>query len=258
MPEKDHLIIVGYGFNGRNLARAARLAKIPYEIIEMNPDTVKDEAARGERIVYGDASYEAVLEHVHAARAKAIVVAISDAAATRRIIEQCRGLNPNAWILARTRFVMEIQPLLDLGADEVIPEEFETSVEIFARVLSKYLVPENEIDRFVARIRTDAYNVLRSRGADSRSMSDLKLHLRDLDISIFEVEKHSAAADHTLSELEMRKRYGANLLALERENEIITDLHGGTLLRNGDRLYVLGTHEGLAAVNELFRGRGNS
>jgi CPA2 family monovalent cation:H+ antiporter-2 len=40
---ENHVIIVGFGISGRNLARSCKLAAIPYTILEMNPDTVKEQ-----------------------------------------------------------------------------------------------------------------------------------------------------------------------------------------------------------------------
>jgi len=161
--KKDHLVIIGFGFNGRNLARAATVRGIPYCIIEMNPETVREEKAKGEPIYYGDATHEAVLGRAAIKDARVVVVAISDPAATRRIVELVRKLNPGVYVIVRTRFLPEVKTLHGLGADEVIPEEFETSVEIFARVLQKYLVPRDEIEKYIDEIRSEDYDMLGSR-----------------------------------------------------------------------------------------------
>jgi CPA2 family monovalent cation:H+ antiporter-2 len=159
---ENHLVIIGFGINGRNVAHAAKFAKIPYAIIEMNADTVCSERQNGELIYYGDATREAVLKQVNLSQACTVVIAIADAAATRRITRLVRQFNSIAYILARTRFVGEMEALYRLGANEVIPEEFETSVEIFARVMEKFEVPEDEISRLVAEVREDSYKMFRS------------------------------------------------------------------------------------------------
>jgi len=128
--KRDHLIIVGFGVNGRNLARVARTGSIPYVIIEMNPETVREEKKGGELIYYGDATQEVVLERADIKDARVVVVAINDPTATRRITDIARRMNPKVYIIVRTRYLQELKPLYDLGANEVIPEEFETSVEI--------------------------------------------------------------------------------------------------------------------------------
>ena len=105
--------------------------------------------------------------------AKVMVIAISDRAATRRITDLARRLNSDIYIIARTRYIQEMGILHDLGANEVIPEEHETSVEIFARVLSKYNVPRERIESFVDHIRLDGYEMFRSISKQPYCDSDL-------------------------------------------------------------------------------------
>ncbi len=160
--KKDHLIIIGYGINGRNVALAAKESGIPYVIIEMNPDVVIGEQKKGEQILYGDATHEAVIGHAGVHAARVVVVAINDPAAARRITEIIRKISINVYLIVRTRYIKEMESLYRLGADEVIPEEFETSIEIFSRVLGRYLIPKDSIEQLVTRIRSDGYEMFRS------------------------------------------------------------------------------------------------
>src|ERR1051325_6891063 len=152
-PLTDHAIVAGDGLNGSNLAAALRSIRAPYLIVELNAQTVRQARARGEPAFYGDATREEILRGLGAGRARMFVVAISDPAATRRMVRVARALNPRIYIIARTRYVVEMPELTRLGADVVIPEEFETSIEIFARVLAHYGVPRGDIERLVAEIR---------------------------------------------------------------------------------------------------------
>lgn len=156
----DHLLIIGYGINGRNLARAAREFGFPYAVVEMNPQTVRVEVARDEPMHFGDATNEAVLVQAGAERARAAAVVIGDPAAARGIVAQLRRVNPSLHIIARTRFLSEAQPLYALGASDVVPEEFETSIEIFHRVAHYYELPEDDVHRLEHAIREDHYHVL--------------------------------------------------------------------------------------------------
>lgn len=90
---EDHIIIIGYGINGKNVARAAKFVNIPYTIIELNSETVKEEKAKGEPILYGDAMHGFILNHVQIEKARIVVVAISDPGATKRIIANVRELS---------------------------------------------------------------------------------------------------------------------------------------------------------------------
>jgi CPA2 family monovalent cation:H+ antiporter-2 len=249
---KDHLIIVGFGLNGKNVARSARAAGIPYVTIEMNPETVRVEKSKGEPIYFGDATQEAVLEHSRIKDARVLVVVISDPAATRRITEIARRLNLTLYIIARTRFLQEMEHLYELGANEVIPEEFETSVEIFTRVLGKYLMPRDEIERFTAEVRADGYEMLRSLPKESAFFSDLKIHLPDFEISTFRVNQESTLAGKTLAQIQLRKKLGVTLLAIRRDSQIISDPGGDTKFCVNDILVLLGPPNRIAALANLF------
>jgi CPA2 family monovalent cation:H+ antiporter-2 len=250
--KKDHLIIVGFGVNGRNLSRTARIAGIPYVIIEMNPETVRSEQTKGEPIYYGDATQEAVLQHAHIKDARIVVVVINDPTATRRITEIARRLNPNIHFIARTRYLQEMKPLYELGADEIVPDEFVTSVEIFTRVLAKYLIPRDEIERFVAEVRSDGYEMFRSLSKEWASFSDLKFNLPDVEISTLRVDERSPLAGKSLAHIELRKKYGVTVLAIRRNSQILSNPDGDMQLCASDVLFVLGPIERIAEVAGLF------
>jgi CPA2 family monovalent cation:H+ antiporter-2 len=236
----DHLIIIGFGVNGRNVARAAKAAGIPYVITEMNPETVRKEKAAGEPIFYGDSTQEAVLLHVKVRQARVVAIGIPDPVATRRVVEIARKLNPAVHIIARTRFFQETGPLYELGANEVIPEEFETSVEIFTRVLMKYLVPRYEIERFIAEVRSDGYQMFRSISKQKASFPDLKFVLPDVEMNMVWVGEGSFLAGKTIANLNLRQRFGITLLAVRRETEIFSNPESSLEICAGDILVVLG------------------
>jgi len=180
------------------------------------------------------------------------VVVISDPTATRRIIEMARRLNPKVYIIARTRFLQEMKSLYELGANEVIPEEFETSVEIFTRVLGKYLIPRDEIEKFTTEVRADGYEMLRSLSKEPASFSDLKIHLPDFEISTFRVSQKSPLAGKTLAQIQLRKKFGVTLLAIHRDSQIISDPGGDTKFCANDVLVLLGPPNKIAAITRLF------
>lgn len=245
---KQHLVIIGFGFNGRNVARAARMTDIPYQIIEMSPDTVKVEREKGEPIFYGDAIHEEVLRHACIEDATVVVVAINDQAATRKIIESVRKLTTTAHVIVRTRYLTEMSALYELGANEVIPEEFETSVEIFSRVLAKYLIPRNEIDKLVIQLRSDGYQMFRSLSGTP----DLNLHLPDVEVSSIRVEAGSQVVGKSLVELELRKRFGVTVIAVRRDSQTFANPEVDKKFFANDILYVIGEPKKLAEGSKLF------
>jgi CPA2 family monovalent cation:H+ antiporter-2 len=253
MPLKDHVIIAGFGLNGRNVARALTAANIPYLVLEMNPETVRLERRKGAPIAYGDAAQEAVLRHAHVEAARVVVVAISDAAATRRVVELARRLNPGVYLIARTRYSQEVGPLSALGANEAIPEEFETSIEIFARVLRRYLVPREDIERQIAAIREDGYEMLRQLRPPPLLFPEIHRHLADLEVETFRVGTEAPAVGKTLAELHLREQVGITVLAIQRDGETLTNPWGGTSIQAGDLVIALGKATHFAEAAPLFR-----
>ena len=126
---KGHVIIAGYGLNGRNLARVLGETEIPYLGLDLDGDTVSREAKHGVPVYYGDATNSHVLRHMRIEDAKVLVIAISDPFITRRVVQVAKGINPRLHVVVRTRYLRELDELHKLGADDVVPEEFETSIE---------------------------------------------------------------------------------------------------------------------------------
>ena len=256
--KKDHLIIIGFGVNGKNLAHAARLSGIPYSIIEMNPETVRREQAHGEPIYYGDSTREIILQHANIKDARIVVTAINDPAATRRITESVRRLNPKVHLIVRSRYLQEMKSLYKLGANDVIPEEFETSVEIFTRVLAKYLIPRDEIEILVAKIRSDGYEMLRSLSKTPSPFSDLNLHFPDIEISTLKVIEKSFLIGKSLFEIDLRKKYGVTVLAIQRNSKILSNPNVNMPFCVNDLLFLLGTPEKVAIVAGLSQKSENN
>ena len=250
--QTNHLIIIGFGVNGRNVAKAAQAADIPYVIVEMNPETVRVERANGEPIFYGDGVHDAVLHHANIKAARVVVVVISDDAASRRIVAAAHALNPTAHIIARTRHLAEVEPLYRVGANEVIPEEFETSVEIFTRVLMEYLIPHDQIEHFIAEVRADGYKMFRTLPKDAPPVSDLKVHFPDLEISVLWVDPKSPFVGKSLAEIALRGIYEVTVLAVRRNEQILTNPHGELRIEFDDEVYLLGNPEKIAQVADLF------
>ncbi|MCQ1534224.1 potassium transporter KefB [Methanosarcina sp. KYL-1] len=254
-PEKgpeNHLIIVGYGVNGRNVATAARAAMIPYRVIDINPETVRQEKLKGTPIFYGDAAQKDVLEHAGIRAAKSVVVTAGDPVSARRIIEAARRLNPSAHIIARTHFLSELDQLYSIGANEVISDEFESSIELFARVLHSYLVPGNEIDLLSTELRADNYRILRSPEIRRKMVCELALDFADVEVQSMRVVKNSKASGKTLGELEIRKQYGVTVLAISRSHKLISEMRAETELYPDDLLLLIGSPERIEEIKGLF------
>jgi CPA2 family monovalent cation:H+ antiporter-2 len=249
----DHLIIIGYGFNGKTVSNAAKTAGIPYVIIETNPETVRHERQHGETIHYGDATHQTVLDSANINSARVLVVGISDYIATRTIIDVAKRMNPEIYIIARTRYMNEIKALSQMGANEVIPEEYETSVEIFSRLLKKYLVPEDEIYRFTREIRANGYSMLREHSmAEKDNTFNLKDELPGVEVTSLKLKDNCSFHGSTLKDLNLRNRYGATVLAIRRGEQIIANPTGDTELLSSDTCIVLAKPEKMCQLRKFL------
>lgn len=256
--EKDqltnHVIIAGFGLNGRNLARVLKEAGIKYIVIEMNPDTVKAERLNGEKIMFGDISREEVLHAAGINSAKVIVIAISDRIISRRVIGTAKKLNDKIFILVRTRFVGETDELQKLGASAIIPEEFETSIQIFKRVLEQYHIPLNIIMQQVNLLRSESYELLRSGKSSSNVFSHLDEILAAGKTDTFFINEENPYAGKLLSEVNLRAKTDATIIAIVRESKTITNPGSNEKIFENDTLVITGNHKSVDQAFQLLSG----
>lgn len=253
---KDHTVIVGYGINGRNVVRAAIYAGIPYEVIEMNPQTVNREKENGIPIFFGDAAQKVVLEHANLKEALVLVITIPDSVAVRKILRMAHSINPHLHIIVRARFIRDVPTFIELGADEVIPEEFETSVEIFTRVLYKYLIPKEEIEQQIMKVREDSYAMFRSVSIDQparEAAKGLTVAAPRIDIHSIRVCKSAVAAGKSIAEIKIEQFNNLQLLAISHGNRIVQNFNMNTRLEENDILFFLGSLEALEDIYPLFQ-----
>jgi CPA2 family monovalent cation:H+ antiporter-2 len=251
--KNNHVIIIGFGLNGRNLARVLKETKIPYTILDLNPDTVRKMKKKGEPIYYGDGTSPEILHKLGLKKAKALVVAISDPHATRRIVQIARNDNPKIHIIVRTRFITEMEELKKLGANEVIPEEFETSLEIFARVLHLFGVPRNNIFRMIETIRQEGYDILRYPEMP-RTRAGLEcVFFEGLDMDSFQIEKGSWLVGHTLRSLDLRHKAKITVIAIQRGQETILNPSSDFVIKEGDVIVYVGNKKQLIEALNFFQ-----
>lgn len=241
-PPADHVVIIGYGLNGSNLAQVLRAVEIPYLILDANPERVWEARAKGEPILYGDGMRPEVLGHLRLDRARALVVAISDAASTRGIVALARAGWPHLTVIARTRYLVEVEELYQLGASEVVPEEFETSIEIFAKVLATYDVPRTVITQQIDQVRRGHYGVWRDSDLRAHRLGRLGTMLAELDVEPYAVTETSFSRGRSLAELDLRRRSGATVIARIRDGATLANPGGDETVEPGDTLVLLGTN----------------
>jgi CPA2 family monovalent cation:H+ antiporter-2 len=251
----DHVIIIGFGLNGRNLATVLREAEIPYVVLEMNSDTVKDMKKKGEPIYFGDGTSKEILHKLGIQKARLLVIAISDPASTRRIVSIARQENPDIYIIVRTRYLAEVDDLKKLGADEVIPEEFETSIEIFALVLHQFNFSHDVILDMIDKIRSNSYIPLRNVEFPRRQLFERNDLLPEIEIEWYKVSESSFLAEKSINELQVRKKTGVTIIAVRRGQEVFTNPEPDFRLKAEDTLLFTGKRKNMFTALNYFRGK---
>lgn len=247
-----HVLVAGYGVNGRNVARVLRELGIPYLVLELDTAIIRRAQVQGERIQFGDISRSEALHACHVDRAAVVVLAISDPTATRFATVQVRRSNPGAYIIARTRQVAEVAELMRLGVDEVIPEEFETSIAILARVLRRYHVPANVVRLQEQALRREGYSFLRGGDTTGSLMSSVSRMIAGATTDTFYLEPGSPAVGQTLATLDLRAKTRALIIAVVRDGKHHLGPDADFALQEGDILVLVGDHQALEAAFDLL------
>jgi CPA2 family monovalent cation:H+ antiporter-2 len=252
----DHIIIAGYGITGRSVARAAEITGIPYKVIELNPDIIRREkTARMPYFIFGDAVQEEVLEYAGIRNARALVVVVSEQEAIPRIVHKARRLAPDIYIIARTQHIRHAQYLLDLGADEVVSEEFEAAREIFTRALKKYHLPETEIAKIVGKLQNWGYAKFVKNGDTGRTIPGMDTVLLSLRIHMLTVEPGSAVEGKAIADLCLKENFGIAEYGLRRDTTTVFKPGGDTCLRAGDALIIFAADQTAGELAPRFTGK---
>jgi len=250
---EDHVIIVGYGPAGRHLEQVLHNTGIPYVIIEMNPESVKEMHQNDIPAIYGDASRGHILDLAGISKAKLCVIATNDPSASPHIIKVARHKNPTLQIIVRTRYLSEANRLEEMGADIVIPEEMETTVRIFSHVLGAYMISRDEIEEHIRTLRAHDYEILRGSVQEAHLMVLQGLDEEGLHTRAVVVREGAPVAGKTLQELQLRNKYNLTVLAVRRNDQTIGNPAGDFKVQSGDRLVMVGLADRFAQCSDLFR-----
>jgi len=239
----NHVMIAGFGLNGRNLAQVLKETGIPYIVIDLNSETVKKEKAKGENIIYGDTTRAELLLSANIENAKVIVLAISDPPSAKLALRVAKKLNKDIYAVVRTRYIAEVDAFIKLGADVVIPEEFETSLQIFNKVLEKYHIPLNVRSKQVALLRSEGYRVMRKSEEEIHPF----IHLDEI-LALGLTETYYVGEDNihigkTLAEINLRSATEATIITIVRNGKIISNPSGKENLQAKDTLVITGIHK---------------
>lgn len=236
---EEHVIIIGFGICGKNLARACQEASMPYVVLEMNPETVLKEKRQGVPITFGDGTHPAVLTHANIQNAKSVAILINDTKACQRIAALARELNPKVYIIARLKYLLHMQDMIKAGANDVIVDEVGSSFEIFSKVMGVLNVSFAQIQKIVSDLQFEIYDTSRLSRA-----SFLIEH--ELGLENFKIPEDHFLVGKMLFESKLKDLYGFSVIMIKRENQILSQLNGETLLQADDLLVLTGSKSTMA------------
>ena len=250
-----HAIICGFGRNGQYLARFLEQEEISYIALDLDPERVKEAAAAGETVVFGDAARRETLTAAGISRAAVVVVTYADTASALRVIDMVRGLRPDVPVVVRTVDERDYDTLSKAGAAEIVPESFESSIMLASHALVLIGVPVGRVLNRIREIRGKRYRLLRGiyRGADhlaEEGIADLhkaRLHSVALPAGAWCVARQ--IRDLRFEQLDVQ------VTVIRRRGIRAMEPDADTVLRAEDVIVLLGEPERLAAAEErLLKG----
>ncbi|MFN7670491.1 MAG: cation:proton antiporter [Planctomycetota bacterium] len=251
LPKREHAIVVGFGPTGRTIAAGLQAAGVPYVVAEMNAETVKAEKLKGTPIVLADCTRQHALEALGVQSAQMLVLAVNDAAATSRTAQLARQLAPDLHVLARSTYTAEADGLRRAGANDVVPQELEASVEMLVRTLRRFLVADDEIGRQVrgVRARAGGDRLAEVAGGEAAQLAEF---VPGVGFAVFRVQPAADCLHRSLAEVGIRRRTGCSVVAVRRDGQNLGAITPDTVLAPGDAVVVIGPKARLADAAAMF------
>jgi len=244
MATDRHVVICGFGRSGQHLAKMLDQEGIGYVALDLDPDLVREAAAAGDSVVYGDAARRETLVAAGINRAAALVVTYADAPSALKVLQHAHALRPGLPVIVRTQDDHDLDRLMKAGATEVVPEVFEGSLMLGSHALVVLGVPLNRVVRRVREARDQRYRLLRGHfrgvGDDDTTLDEdaaERLHSVAIDAG-------AAAVGCRIDELEL-PALGAEVTALRRRGIRGADPSGKLVLQAGDIVVLRGGPEAL-------------
>ena len=254
MGAERHVIICGYGRSGQNLARFLEQEKINFIALDIDPQRVREAAAAGESVVFGDAARREVLIAAGLLRADALVVSYADTRSALAILAVVQERRPGMPVIVRTLDDSDIDQLKEAGAAEVVAEILEGSLMLATHALMLLGVPLNRVLRRIRDTREQRYGLFRGfyRGVTDE-VGDESDRLQPRLHSVM-LPAGAAAVGRTLKELDLG-RMRVEVTALRRRNIRNSMPDQDTALAEGDVVVLRGKQEDLAEA-EIFLMQG--
>lgn len=247
-----HVIICGYGRCGQNLARMLERESIPYIALDLDPDRVRQAAAAGDSVVFGDAARLPALMAAGLARASAVVITYLEVQGAMKVLAHTRSHASQVPVIVRTQDDHDLDLLRQAGATEVVPEAIEGSLMLASHALALVGVPMRRVIRIAQDQRDARYNLLRGyfHGADDDSVDELhQERLSSITLSSGATSIGQAISHFSLPSV------GVQIVNLRRSDGKVVPIAQDPLIKDGDTLVLSGRADALAVATQmLLRG----
>lgn len=247
---KNHLVIIGKDASALKLSKMAKHNNIEHVSIIFDPLTATDKIKSGDTVVYGDAVNDPILMKAHVDTAGIVVVSVGSIIPSMAIIERVKHINKKAYVIARAKYIVNVEQLYKIGADQVLPEKFEIAIDLFNRILVNKQYPQNEVNRMLNHIRSS--NLGEYTEKDTVNQPSIFDELSNTKVSVIKVDLNSTADGKSPRDIQLRKNTGVTLLAIKRGTEVLEHPSSGTIIKGDDLVYLLGNSEQVNLASELF------
>ncbi|MEO8165272.1 MAG: monovalent cation:proton antiporter-2 (CPA2) family protein, partial [Betaproteobacteria bacterium] len=217
MAADNHVIICGYGRSGQNLARFLEKENVSFIALDLDPQRVREAAAAGESVVFGDAARREVLIAAGLLRAKVMVISYADTVSALKILSLVQELRPELPVVVRTLDDSNIDQLKQAGAAEVVAEILEGSLMLGTQALMLLGVPLNRVLRRIRDTREQRYGLFRGFYRGVTDQVDENVDKSQPRLHSVVLPPGSRTAGRTLQELDLA-RFHVDVTAVRQRN----------------------------------------